>query len=66
VLDCYARVTFDKALIFGKPQAELLAPGHPLLASRLDLVLDRFQPLLQQGGVLVDDGDEGLAPRLLV
>jgi hypothetical protein len=66
VLDRYARVTFDKALIVGKPQAELLAPGHPLLDSALDLVLERLAPLLQQGGVLVDDGDEGLAPRLLV
>lgn len=66
VLDRYARVTFDKTLIIGKPQAELMAPGHPLLDSVLDLVLERFQPLLQQGGVLVDDGDEGVAPRLLV
>ena len=66
VLDRYARVTFDKALIIGKPQAELLAPGHPLLDAALDLVLERFQPLLQQGGMLVDDGDEGVAPRLLV
>ncbi len=31
VLDRYARVTFDKARVVGKPQAELLAPGHPLL-----------------------------------
>ena len=66
VLDRYARVTFDKALIVGKPQAELLAPGHPLLDSTIDLVLERFQPLLQQGGVLVDEADDGMAPRLLV
>ena len=33
VLDRYARVTFEKALIVGQPQAELLAPGHPLLES---------------------------------
>jgi superfamily II DNA or RNA helicase len=66
VLDRYARITFDKALIIGKPQAELLAPGHPLLDATIDVVLERFQPLLQQGGVLVDDADEGFAPRLLV
>ena len=66
VLDRYARVTFDKTLVVGKPQAELLAPGHPLLDAAIDVVLERFQPLLQQGGVLVDDADEGFAPRLLV
>ena len=66
VLDRYARVTFDKARMAGTPQAELLAPGHPLLDSLVDVVLERFQPLLQQGAVLVDDADEGTAPRLLV
>ncbi|MDT8263126.1 RNA helicase, partial [Roseomonas sp. DSM 102946] len=66
VLDRYARVTFDKSLVPGKPQAELMAPGHPLLDAVLDVVLERFQPLLHQGAVLVDEGDEGLAPRLLV
>src|SRR3954454_12272771 len=55
VLDRYARVTFEKALIPGQPQAELLAPGHPLLDATVDLVLERFQPLLRQGGVLVDE-----------
>ena len=66
VLDRYARTTFDKALIAGQPQAELLAPGHPLLDAAVDVVLERFQPLLQQGGILVDDADEGDQPRLLV
>jgi len=66
VLDRYARVTFDKALIPGQPQAELLAPGHPLLDAAVDVVLERFQPLLTQGAVLVDDTDPGTAPRLLL
>ncbi len=66
VLDRYARVTFDKALIPGQPQAELLAPGHPLLDAAVDVVLERFQPLLGQGAVLVDDADLGTAPRLLL
>jgi superfamily II DNA or RNA helicase len=66
VLDRYARVTFDKALIPGQPQAELLAPGHPLLDAAVDVVLERFQPLLGQGAVLVDDADPGTAPRLLL
>ncbi len=66
VLDRYARVTFDKALIPSQPQAELLAPGHPLLDAAVDVVLERFQPLLGQGAVLVDDADLGTAPRLLL
>jgi hypothetical protein len=66
VLDRYARITFEKSLIAGQPQAELVAPGHPLLESMVDVVLERFQPLLVQGGVLVDEADEGVEPRLLV
>lgn len=66
VLDRYARVTFEKTLIVGQPQAELLAPGHPLLEAVVDVVLERFGPLLAQGAVLVDDTDEGTEPRLLV
>lgn len=66
VLDRYARVTFEKTLIAGQPQSELLAPGHPLLDAVVDVVLERFQPLLSQGGLLVDESDEGLEPRLLV
>lgn len=57
VLDRYARITFDKSFVVGQPQAELVAPGHPLLESLVDVVLERFQPLLSQGGVLVDEAD---------
>ena len=66
VLDRYARVTFDKGLVVGQPQAVLLAPGHPLLDASVDVVLERFQPLLQQGAVLVDDDDSGTEPQLLL
>jgi superfamily II DNA or RNA helicase len=66
VLDRYARITFEKNLMLGQPQAELGAPGHPLLEAIVDVVLERFQPLLVQGGVLVDDADAGTEPRLLI
>ena len=66
VLDRYARITFDKSLIVGQPQAEFVAPGHPLLESLVDVILERFQPLLSQGGVLVDEADECLEPKLLI
>lgn len=65
VLDRYARVAFDKAFIPGQPQAELIAPGHPLLEALVDVVLERFQPLLQQGALLVDEADDSNQPRLL-
>jgi superfamily II DNA or RNA helicase len=66
VLDRYARITFDKSLVIGQPQAELVSPGHPLLDAIVDVVLERFQPLLHQGSVLVDDTDAGTQPRLLM
>lgn len=66
VLDRYARITFDKSFITGQPQAELMAPGHPLLESLVDVVLERFQPLLGQGAILVDDADDRTDARLLV
>jgi SNF2 family DNA or RNA helicase len=66
VLDRYARISFEKNLIAGQPQAELVAPGHPLLESLVDVILGRFQPLLVQGGVLIDEADAGTEPRLLL
>ncbi|TPJ27153.1 helicase-related protein [Mesorhizobium sp. B2-8-3] len=66
ILDRYARVTFEKSLIAGQPQAELLAPGHPMLEALVDVILERYQPLLAQGAVLVDDSDDSLEPKLLV
>jgi superfamily II DNA or RNA helicase len=64
----YSRVTFEKALVAppGKPQAELLAPGHPLLDATVDLVLERYRPLLKQGALLVAEADESEEPRALV
>jgi hypothetical protein len=46
LFDRYARITFDKSLVLGQPQAELVSPGHPLLDATVDVVLERFQPLL--------------------
>ena len=52
----YVRVVFEKHLLKaeGKPHAQLLAPGHPLLEAAAASVLDRWGPVLQQGAVLVD------------
>lgn len=63
----YERVCFDKGLVraAGKPLAELVAPGHPLLDVSIDLVLERHRALLRRGTVLVAE-EPTTAPRLLV
>jgi hypothetical protein len=68
LLNRYERVTFYKEEITlpGKPLAEFLCPGHPLMDAVIDLVLERYRGLLRQGAVLVDQADPGTDPRLLV
>ena len=67
VLDRYERVTFEKTLISvaGQPLASFICPGHPLLDSTLDLVLERYRELLKRGAVLVNEGDLGDEPKVL-
>jgi superfamily II DNA or RNA helicase len=68
VLPRYERVCFDKMLArqAGKPQAELVAPGHPLLDASVNALLERHGHLLTQGSILVDDNDAGDQARVLV
>jgi len=68
LLGRYERVTFRKELVRvpGKPLAELVAPGHPLLDHTVDELLERLDGLLQRGAVLVDGNDPGETPRALV
>ena len=68
VLTKYERVTFDKELTRpgGKPKADLLAPGHPLLDAVTDLIIERYGTLLKQGTMLADRHDPAETPRLLV
>ena len=66
VLPRYRRICFDKEHIPGQPQAALVAPGHPLLDSLIDLTLERYRDLLARGAVLVDETDRHDAPRVLV
>ena len=67
VLERYERVTFEKGLInvFGKPVADYVVPGHPLLNAVTDLILERHKSLLTQGAVLVDENDLGTDLRAL-
>lgn len=64
----YQRITFDKELVTvdGRPPAQLVAPGHPLLQASIDLVLLRHRDVLERGAVLIDPKDHGTAPRLLL
>ncbi len=63
----YERIVFEKPLVDppGLPPAAFVCPGHPLLDATLDLTLERHRDLLRRGTVLVDEGDPGLAPRVL-
>ncbi len=67
VLPRYERATFEKSLVNvrGKPSAEFLVPGHPLVNAVSDLTLERHKNLLTQGAVLVDETDPGTELRAL-
>jgi hypothetical protein len=64
----YERITFDKELIAvdGRPLAQFVTPGHPLLDGTIDLIIERYDALLRQGAVLVDETDPGDMPGVLV
>ncbi len=68
VLQRYERITFEKALISvqGKPPAAFVCPGHPLLDSTIDLVIERYRDLLKRGAILVDENDDGEEARALL
>lgn len=59
VLTRYERITFEKDLINlqGKTLATLICPGHPLLDSTIDLLIERYRELLKRGTVLIDPSD---------
>jgi superfamily II DNA or RNA helicase len=64
----YERITFEKDLIAvdGRPLAQFVTPGHPLLDGSIDLIIERYDSLLRQGAVLIDEADPGDTPSVLV
>lgn len=68
VLLRYERLSFEKDLINvpGKPLAEFICPGHPLLDATLDLIIERHRDLLKQGAILIDENDPSEEIRALV
>lgn len=70
VLRRYERVCFEKQYVrlidrVGTPMASLIHPGHPLMQSVTDLVLEQHRNKLKQGAVLVDPTDMGLTPKVM-
>jgi superfamily II DNA or RNA helicase len=67
VLESYERICFDKNRRShpGLPLASLVSPGHPLLEATNSLIRERYADVLKRGAIFIDDGDEGLIPRLL-
>jgi len=67
VLRKYERVCFEKHLVRvqGKPMADLIHPGYPLMHATTDLVLLAHRVKLKQGAVLVDPNDDGTEPKIL-
>ena len=67
VLRKYERICFEREarVLYGKPTADLVHPGHPLMAAVTDLTLTSHRSLLKRGAILVDPNDDGLEPRVL-
>lgn len=70
VLKRYSRICFEREAIqpMDKPGLEralLMHPGHPLMLSMTDMLLEQHTNLLRQGAILIDPADEGLDPALL-
>ena len=70
VLKRYERVCFEKQFVrltdrVGAPMASLIHPGHPLMQSTTDIVLEQHRNKLKQGAVFIDPNDPGLKPRVL-
>lgn len=70
VLKRYDRVCFEREAIQpldkpGQTRAVLMHPGHPLMLSISDLIIEQHANLLRQGAILVDPADDGMEPWLL-
>lgn len=70
VLKRYERVCFEKDQVrlqdrVGAPMASLIHPGHPLMQSVTDIIIEQHRNTLKRGAVLVDPGDMGLSPKVL-
>jgi superfamily II DNA or RNA helicase len=70
VLQRYGRVCFTREAkrngsTPNQVAIDLIHPGHPLMMSVTDIILEKYGNLLRQGAVLVDPTDDGDQPSLL-
>ncbi len=70
ILKRYDRIEFTREAIQpndkpGLARAAFMHPGHPLMLSLTDMILEQNANLLRQGAVLVDPADETERPWLL-
>lgn len=64
----YERICFDKkdVQVEGKPQAELITPGHPLLDALIQKIVENAKGVLSKGAILVDPREDvAPTPRYL-
>ncbi|MFN7551174.1 MAG: DUF3883 domain-containing protein [Pseudomonadota bacterium] len=68
VLRSYNRICFEKADLRpdGKALADLIHPGHPLMAAVIDQSLESWGPTLRKGSLLVDTDPTVTEPYALV
>ncbi|WP_245641098.1 helicase-related protein [Streptomyces megasporus] len=62
----YARITFEPSatVVPGRPDAELIAPGHPLMDAITTEILNRYGDTLTHGATLLDR--TATTPRLVI
>ena len=53
----YERICFEKSRINQQPVAAFVYPGHPLLEAVISVVREKYDYLMKQGAVYVDDTD---------
>ncbi len=62
----YERICFEKNRINQQPVAEFIYPGHPLLEAVISIVREKYDFLMKQGALFVDDTDMGEALTAVV
>ncbi|MDZ4661292.1 MAG: helicase-related protein [Pseudomonadota bacterium] len=67
VAKAYERICFEKQdiRVDGKPMADLIHPGHPMMASVTDIILENHRKILREGTILIDPSDDGIEPRVI-
>ena len=57
VYDRYKRVCFERKKIDQQPEASYICPGHPLLDTLVNAILERYEHLMKIGSIMIDESD---------